>query len=182
MTTSQAKSTIETILKDEAQLAASAALKAKWSGNLDRVVRPPSGFGAISVPPRELIMGKWFKQGDLGFIYGPRGSGKTWLGMFLARRCAEGAGSMGALAEWNVSAQRRVLYVDGEMSMDEIRDRDSALAIGPAPGIFYLQHEALFHLTGDTLNLADPVTQSAILDKSKRDKIDILRCRIRAAD
>jgi hypothetical protein len=60
------------------------------------------------------------------------------------------------------------------MSMDEIRDRDSALAIGPAPGIFYLQHEALFHLTGDTLNLADPVTQSAILDKSKRDKIDIL--------
>jgi hypothetical protein len=165
---------IERILNDEARLEAAADLKAKWSSHLDKVIRQPSGFGGITVPPREPIMGKWFKQGDLGFIYGPRGLGKTWLGMFLGRRCAEGPGSMGALAEWNVTAQRRVLYVDGEMTLDEIRDRDNVLSIGPAPGMFYLQHEALFHLTGEVLNLADPVTQSAVLDKCKRDRIDII--------
>ncbi len=174
LTPSQTKKVLGKIFDEADQLEAAAELKEKWSGNLDKVIRPPSGFAGISLPPRQFIMGKWFKQGDLGFIYGPRGSGKTWLGMFLARRCAEGPGSMGTLAEWNVPAQRRVLYVDGEMTMDEIRDRDNALAIGAAPGIFYLQHEALFHLTGDVLNLTDPVTQTAILDKCKRDKIDIL--------
>ena len=174
MTAAQTKSAIENILNDETQKKAAIDLKTKWSGHLDKVVRHPTLFGGITVPPRDLIMGKWFKQGDLGFIYGPRGLGKTWLGMFLARRCAEGPGSMGTLAEWNVPAARRVLYIDGEMSMDEIRDRDHALTIGPAPGIFYLQHEALFHVTGEVLNLADPTTQSAVLDKCKRDRIDIL--------
>ncbi|HEX3624209.1 MAG TPA: AAA family ATPase [Verrucomicrobiae bacterium] len=170
----EAKQVLGKIFDEEDRLEAAEELKEKWSDNLDKVIRPPAGFAGIALPPREPIMGKWFKQGDLGFIYGPRGSGKTWLGVFLGRRCAEGPGSMGALAEWNVSAQRRVLYVDGEMTLDEIRDRDNALAIAAAPGIFYLQHEALFQLTGDVLNLADPVTQTAILDKCKRDKIDIL--------
>jgi hypothetical protein len=162
------------MLNQENRLEAAEDQKIKWAGHLETVVRQSHGFAGIPVPPREAIMGKWFKQGDLGFIYGPRGLGKTWLGMFLGRRCAEGAGSMGALAEWTVSAPRRVLYVDGEMSMDEIRERDNALTIGPAPGMFYLQHEALFHLTGEVLNLADPATQTAILDKCKRDKIDIV--------
>ncbi|HEV2330301.1 MAG TPA: AAA family ATPase [Verrucomicrobiae bacterium] len=173
----QAKRILEAAFNEEKQLEAAEAaaqLKEKWSGNLDKVIRQPSGFGGIAVPPCEPIMGKWFRQGDLGFIYGPRGLGKTWLGMFLGRRCAEGADSMGALAEWKVAAQRRVLYVDGEMTLDEIRDRDNALAINPGAGMFYLQHEALFHLTGDVLNLVDPVTQTAILDKCKRDKIEIL--------
>ncbi|HTV40485.1 MAG TPA: AAA family ATPase [Candidatus Sulfotelmatobacter sp.] len=174
MNTSQAKSAIERILNDEARLEAAAELKAKWAGHLDKVVRHPASFGGIAIPPRDLIMGKWFKQGDLGFIYGARGLGKTWFGMFLARRCAEGPGSTGTLVEWTVHAARRILYVDGEMAMDEIRDRDHALTIGPAPGMFYLQHEALFHLTGEILNLTDPVTQSSILDKCKRDRIDIL--------
>lgn len=174
MNASQTKKVLGKIFDEGDRLEAAEERREKWAESLDEVIRPPSGFAAIAVPPREPIMGKWFKQGDLGFIYGPRGFGKTWLAMFLARKCAEGPGSMGALAEWNVSAQRRVLYVDGEMTMDEIRDRDNALAVGPAPGIFYLQHEALFHLTGDVLNLADPVTQSAILDKCKRDNIDIL--------
>jgi hypothetical protein len=69
---------------------------------------------------------------------------------------------------------RRVLYVDGEMSMDGIRERDRALAAGPSQNIIYLQHEALFHLTGKVLNLTDPDAQAALLEKCRQDKIDIL--------
>ncbi|HTV39474.1 MAG TPA: AAA family ATPase [Candidatus Sulfotelmatobacter sp.] len=174
MTTNQAKSAIETILNSEAQQKAAAELAAEWQLNLDKAIKSPAGLAGVTMPPREPIMGNWFKMGDLGFICGPRGLGKTWLGVFLARKCAEGPGSMGTLAEWNVFAHRRVLYVDGEMPIDSIRERDSALTIGPAPGMFYLQHEALFHLTGKSLNLADPATQTAILDKCKREKIDIV--------
>ncbi|HTV42051.1 MAG TPA: AAA family ATPase [Candidatus Sulfotelmatobacter sp.] len=152
--------------------AAVAESKAKWHAHFERTISC-GGLGGIVVPPRDAIIGKWFKKGDLGFICGPRGSGKTWLAMFLARKCAEGGGT-GAIPEWNIHGPRRVLYVDGEMPWDGSRERDLALAAAGASGLFYLQHEALFHHTGDALNLAEPGPQAALLDRCRRDRIEIL--------
>src|SRR5208282_419028 len=123
-----------------------------------------------SVPPREPILGEWFKEGDLGFLYGARGLGKTWLALHIGRKCAEG----GQVGHWRVHKPRRVLYVDGEMPLDGIRERDVALATVAAGGMFYLQHEALFHLTGTVLNLTNPSAQAVILEKCQRDRIEIL--------
>jgi len=148
-------------------------LKAEWLGLIDKSVKSSAGLASITMPAREAIIGNWFKQGDLGFIYGPRGLGKTWLGMFLARRCAEGV-NMGASPEWNVRGPRRVLYVDGEMPVDEIQERDATLSLNPAPWLYYLQHEAMFHLTGRVLNLTDGAAQAAVLEKCQREKIEIL--------
>ncbi len=173
MTTPQAKFTIDQILKSEAQKEISAQLKADWLQKFNRATNPPAELAHVTLPPCEPVIGKWFKQGDLGFICGPRGLGKTWLAMLLARKCAEGSNTTG-LSEWNIPSSRRVLYVDGEMSMDAIRERDHALATGPSENILYLQHEALFHLTGAVLNLAEPEAQAALLEKCKNDKIDIL--------
>ena len=125
------------------------------------------------MPPCNPIIGNWFRQGDLGFICGPRGLGKTWLAMALGRKCAEGA-SFGALPEWHIHGPRRMLYVDGEMSLDGVRERDQALTAGAAPGLSYLHHEALFHLTGKILNLTDPDAQAALLEKCRQDKKEIL--------
>ena len=172
MNTQQAKNAIEQILKTEAQGQAAANLKGEWLQSFNKATSPAAGLAGISVPPSQPIIGKWFKQGDLGFICGPRGLGKTWLAMLLARKCAEGA-SLG-LAEWQMHGRRRVLYVDGEMSMDGIRERDNALSAVAAPGMFYLQHEALFHLTGKVLNLAEPDAQAALLEKCLQDSIEIL--------
>ncbi|HXC35531.1 MAG TPA: AAA family ATPase [Candidatus Acidoferrales bacterium] len=175
MTTTQAKMAVEQLLKSEQRTdpAPVPDPKSDWLGHLDKAVRTSDGLGSVSVPRREPIIGGWFKQGDLGFIYGPRGLGKTWMGMFLARKIAEGAG-LGALAEWNILASRRVLYVDGEMPMDEIRERDAALSNVPASGLYYLQHEALFHLTGKVLDLTDPAAQAAVLEKCRRDRIEVV--------
>ena len=166
-TTTASENTIEK--KEQAAVAES---KVKWNGHFDKAITV-GGLGGIAVPPREAIIGKWFRKGDLGFICGPRGLGKTWLAMFLARKCAEGAG-LGGLAEWNVHGARRVLYVDGEMPWDGSRERDVALSAAGAPGLFYLQHEALFHQTGEALNLAEPGAQAALLDRCRRDRIEIL--------
>jgi putative DNA primase/helicase len=173
MNTSQAKTVIDTILKDEERQAVEANLKAQCIEDCLKALKSPSGLAAMPLPPRDPVIGKWFKQGDLGFICGPRGMGKTWLAMFLARKCSEGAG-LGGLTEWNIHRQHRVLYLDGEMPLDGIRERDSALTAGPAPGLFYLQHEALFHLTGRVLNLADPLVQAAIFEICRRERIEIL--------
>lgn len=147
-----------------------ADLKTGLLANFDTATCSAEMLAHVDVPPREPIAGEWFKQGDLGFIYGARGLGKTWFAMLLARKCAEGV----SVADWSIHKPRRVLYVDGEMPLDGIRERDMALSTAAADGMFYLQHEALFHLTGDVLNLTNPSAQAAILEKCQRDRIEIL--------
>lgn len=150
--------------------AAPVDLKAEWLEHFNKAICPSSELAQLTVPPREPIMGEWFKQGDLGFIYGARGLGKTWLGLHIARQCAEG----GKVGNWKVHKPRRVLYVDGEMALDGIRERDVALSTAPTDGMFYLQHEALFHLTGKVLNLTNPIVQTALLEQCQREKIEVL--------
>ncbi|HEV2453099.1 MAG TPA: AAA family ATPase [Verrucomicrobiae bacterium] len=173
MNPQQAKAAIDQILKGETQKPGPVNLKADWLQSFNKAAQSPAGLAVIDLPPCQPIIGQWFKQGDLGFICGPRGLGKTWLAMLMARKCAEGS-SLGGLAEWHVHGPRRVLYVDGEMSLSGIRERDNALAVVPTQGIIYLQHEALFHLTGKVLNLTDADAQAALLDKCRQDKIDIV--------
>jgi hypothetical protein len=173
MNTQQAKAAFEQILETGPQKPGAVNLRADWLQSFNKAASSPAGLAGIAVPGCLPIIGKWFKQGDLGFICGARGLGKTWLAMLLARKCAEGS-SLGGLTEWQVHGPRRVLYVDGEMSMDGMRERDNALAAAPTQGIIYLQHEALFHLTGKVLNLTDTDAQAALLDKCRQDRIEVV--------
>jgi hypothetical protein len=101
MNTLQTRAALDEILKTEAQAKAAADTKAVWLQSFNKAASPPAGLNAITVPPCQAIIGNWFKQGDLGFIHGPRGLGKTWLGMVLARKCAEGS-TFGGLPEWHI--------------------------------------------------------------------------------
>ncbi len=38
---------------------------------------------ALVIPPRPALLDQWLCQGDLGYIYAPRGVGKTWMAMAL---------------------------------------------------------------------------------------------------
>lgn len=38
---------------------------------------------ALVIPPRPALLDQWLCEGDLGYIYAPRGVGKTWLAMAL---------------------------------------------------------------------------------------------------
>ena len=145
-------------------------LKTEWLESLAKATCSSSGLAQLTVPAREPILGEWFKEGDLGFIYGARGLGKTWLALHIARQCTEG----GSVGDWKVHHPIRVLYVDGEMPLDGIRGRDAALTTAPTDGMFYLQHEALFHLTGKVLNLTNPSVQAALLEQCQREQIKLL--------
>ena len=52
---------------------------AQWAEVLTRALRSSARLAKLEIPYREPVLGKWFRQGDLGFIYGPRGLGKTWM-------------------------------------------------------------------------------------------------------
>lgn len=126
--------------------------------NLAAALLSADMLGSVEIKPRANLCGTWFRQGDLGFIFGERGLGKTWLAMDLAHGIAEGR----AVGPWSVGNGRRVLYVDGEMPLDGIRDR--VLSLRERDGsLVVLNHEALFQKTGCVLNLTDRVTQASLL-------------------
>ena len=145
-------------------------LKADWIEQLVKATCPSKDLAKVDLPEREKILGEWLKETDLGFIYAPRGLGKTWYALHLGRKIAEG----GSVGPWVVHNPFRVLYVDGEMAFDEIRKRDGALAAAETDGLLYLQHEVLFQRTERVLNLANPMVQDAILEMCKKDGIKVL--------
>ncbi len=114
-------------------------------------------LATVEIKPREYLCGTWFREGDLGFLFGERGLGKTWLALDLARSLSEGR----AVGPWPVTKARRVLYVDGEMPLDGIRDRDEALRQQDGT-LDVLNHEWLFQTAGMVLNLAERNTQAAL--------------------
>ena len=129
-----------------------------------------AGIQSMQLPKRELILGNWFLEGDLGFVYGPRGLGKTWLSMYMAKCISEGK----SCHNWQCSQARRVLYIDGEMPADGIKDRDASLSEHESENLHYLSHEIYFNKTGKILALADSLQQDAILNLCIEQKIKVL--------
>jgi hypothetical protein len=110
----------------------------------------------VGIPPRRPIIGDWFCESDLGYVYAPRGLGKTWfaLGLGVAIACKTEFGP------WKVHDHVPVLYVDGEMPCQSLEERIAGL--GGDDELTVLNHESLFHLTGRVVNLTDPKVQQAI--------------------
>ena len=120
--------------------------------------RDTVGIEALGLPPRVPMLGDWLKEGDCGFLYAPRGLGKTWLSLGLACAIANGR----PLGPWQSHGAWPVGYVDGEMAVDDMLERIDGMAGGP--NLRILNHEALFHLSGKVINIAEPETQQALLD------------------
>jgi AAA domain len=106
---------------------------------------------------RAHLLGDWLREGDLGFIYGERGSGKTWLTDSICTSVSMNIN----LDSWEAHGAFPVIYVDGEMPMDLTRDRLKGL--GPKnKNLFVLHHEHLYNMFGISINIVDPQTQKAI--------------------
>jgi hypothetical protein len=77
----------------------------------------------VSFPARKPLLFRAdvpiFREGHIGEVYAARGIGKTWLLQTLALVAATGGEAMGISAP----EAGRVLYIDGEMSSEEVRDR-----------------------------------------------------------
>jgi hypothetical protein len=121
------------------------------------------------IKSRPQLLGEWFWEGDLGFIYGERGIGKTWFVDGLAVHLSIGTD----FDSWPVPKAVPVLYIDGEMPEDSTRDRLRGLALGNK-NLIVLHHEELFNSAGLTINLAVPVTQKVITELCVEKGIKVL--------
>ena len=125
---------------------------------------------SLEILPRECLVGTWWKEGGQGFLFGPRGLGKTWLSVYLARCLAEGRDC----GPWKISKARRVLYVDGEMALDGLRERDRALRKTNDAPLNFLSHQHHFDVTGRGLNLTDLTAQAAVLSACEHHRVEVV--------
>ncbi len=104
----------------------------------------------MQVPKRTRLLDRWLCAADLGYIFAPRGVGKTWLAMALPSAISQGK----ALGQWQAGEQAcSVLYVDGEMPLELTQYRSRALSLG-AGNVTYLHHESVFDTLHASLNIA----------------------------
>ena len=110
----------------------------------------------IKIKSRRKIVDDWMREGDLCYVFAPRGLGKTWFSLGLASAIS----SKAEFGPWKVHNNAPVLYVDGEMPHEDIRARITAMEA--AGDLHVLSHEWLFDQTGEVLNLTDTSAQNAI--------------------
>lgn len=82
---------------------------------------------ARALPPRAMILEPILSSKSLALVYGPRGIGKTFLGLGIAWAAASGE----SFLKWRAPQPRRVLYVDGEMAAGDIQQRLAHLGAAP---------------------------------------------------
>ncbi len=140
-----------------------------WIDALNESVVTSSELRDLELVPRKKLLGDWFCEGDLGFIFAFRGVGKTWLALTIAQALSTG----GKLGDWQARAPVKVLYVDGEMPPDLMRNRCAGLeAINV--NLEFLNHEILFERTGKVLNITNPDVQRAITQRCVNSSTKVL--------
>jgi hypothetical protein len=99
--------------------------------HLDRLAKFSLGeLMTMEVPERRCILGPWLRTAESAMVWAPTGVGKSWFALSCALAVAGGGTFLG----WAAEAPRRVLYIDGEMSLAELRERMGVL-LQCVPGI-----------------------------------------------
>jgi len=80
-------------------------------------------FLAMPIEPREVLLDPWLKSQSLGMIAAFRGLGKTHIALGIANAVA----SAGAFLKWRAPVAHPVLYIDGEMSAEDMQQRLRAM-------------------------------------------------------
>ncbi len=126
------------------------AIKAGKRGiDLKHALMSASELATRELPPRKRLLANWPCEADLGFVFAPRGVGKTWLAMALPMALSQCAN----LGKWNAGEDKvRVLYVDGEMPLELTRYRSRGMSLEKGD-VTYLHHELLFNEYGTSLNI-----------------------------
>jgi len=99
---------------------------------------------ALKIPERCRHL-PWLPEGGNVMVYGPRGVGKTFFQLALAVALTTGRD----LWKWRCPAPVGVLYVDGEMQLDELRNRITALSeFPPTAPLEFLTSQLVYQRCG----------------------------------
>lgn len=136
---------------------------------LEKAAISGTDFFQRQIPERPALVGDWFREGDLGFIFAPRGVGKTWLAHLLVSCLTDGR----ELGDWAVPSPVRVCLLDGEMPPGDVQERLKLLR-AEGERLTVLSHQFLFDIAGRGFQLGDPEQRAALLDFCVTERIAVL--------
>ena len=120
------------------------------------------------IPPVEYLLAQWLPLQSLGMVYAKPAVGKSWFCMALVVAIAM---AYKRFLGWSINKQVRSLYVDGEMSLSDIKERFLKLSPTGLDQIDILASEDMF-LEGQPLSLDRPDHQEwfhQLLDDLEKD-------------
>ena len=99
---------------------------------------------ALDIPERPRYL-PWLPEGGNVMVFGPRGIGKTFFQLALATALTTGR----PLWKWECPAPVGVLYIDGEMQLDELRSRTtSMMVLPPLASLEFLSSQLVYQRCG----------------------------------
>ncbi|MDR2737517.1 MAG: AAA family ATPase [Puniceicoccales bacterium] len=119
-----------------------------------------NALAKMEIPPRKTIIVPWFREGSLVHIFGARGSGKTWFAWEMAISISKGE----KFGPWDCGAPCKVLYADGEMALESMKERMLSIDPNPSENLMLLSHEQLANKSEMVLNLCRENQQKFLLD------------------
>ena len=78
----------------------------------------------MDIAEDEIFLSPWLKAGSISMVYAKRGVGKTWFCLSLMLAISRGM----QFGNWDVEKPVNCLYIDGEMSISDIKTRLSRLS------------------------------------------------------
>lgn len=125
---------------------------------------------ALEMEQRPALLGAWMKKGDFGFLFAPRGAGKSWMAMLIGNAIAEGV----PLGQWQAGeCSRAVYYFDAEMNLADVQERARMIGI-TSDRFYWLSNEQLFHTGGSSVNIAESLHQDALSQMLPDDSVFII--------
>jgi hypothetical protein len=120
-------------------------------------------------PACEKLMGDWWEMADYGFIYAARGTGKSFFALALCHALTTGQ----EIAGWKIEKPVKVMYVDGEMSQQDLQNRCRGLALGNE-NFRSINHDAFFRENGSVFCLSEEKDQNALLQHCYNQGVKVL--------
>ena len=120
-------------------------------------------LAVLDIPPREMIIEPLIATNSVNMMYAHRGTGKTWVGLSMAKAVALGDDFLA----YRVPEARSVLFIDGEMPLADLKERVKAVGADDIDNLEILSSEVL-HREFHALNISreeDQMLISAMLDQ-----------------
>jgi RecA-family ATPase len=76
-----------------------------------------------NVPPREMLLSPWLSGESINLLYAWRGIGKTQMALGISYA----VGTKTSFLGWEAPSSQKVLYVDGEMPVGELKNRIASM-------------------------------------------------------
>jgi len=91
--------------------------------SIEDAVLDISSFRKIDIPERKAFLSPWLKEDSITMIYGWRGCGKTFFALGILYHISRGI----PFGPWNCELSGTCLFLDGEMTMSDDKERLEAM-------------------------------------------------------